>query len=551
MSEATDRHRDSDRKWNLTGTAVLWEGKHRKYLGFFFPIHYERRIMENRMNAKEKWASEQERAMAEVQMDIMKDTAASFKEKREKPGRGENSINDGGRREENLYTNDNRFDEEEVQRHWMKRVELPTFEGSAQLGWISREKLGLALMEGNASHRFKFWKQKTNNSFYEDMRTALNRRFGGKDRNTLVSQIPHISEEQLLVYFFAGLQNMICSQIRPHDLKDSILAIEIARDVEDSMKDASGRRVLYRNNNSNFLYQGGTRVVSCTKAFKGVGSSQQCEERREWNNIWFKYRRKLSGRPEESRIKRISLSRSIRRREEGAYSPGHHCEEVEDHHLGEEEEAGEVGVTVLEINLVTFPNVADATLAIGMFSHYYHPRIAHICEKAGFFIRALQFIALSKRDNLYKDCMETCSQSGDRVLSEDLLVYFIEQTSPYIESLLDGGLGKWYKKDYSWLAREVSANAKGLILVGKIVGNSSTKGFRGRCFNFIGNEEEENQLDFLIHLAHAIVMGKQKVLLHEACLRSSDDLVLPNMWVAQLPPGYNRNCSEIFRGYQN
>jgi clathrin heavy chain len=28
---------------------------------------------------------------------------------------------------------------------------------------------------------------------------------------------------------------------------------------------------------------------------------------------------------------------------------------------------------------------------------------------------------------MYKDCMETCSQSGDRELSEDLLVYFIEQ----------------------------------------------------------------------------------------------------------------------------
>lgn len=88
-----------------------------------------------------------------------------------------------------------------------------------------------------------------------------------------MSQIPHIAE--LLVYFFADLQNKICSQIRPHDPKDSILAMEIAREVEDSMKDArSGRGVLYRNNNSNFLYQGGTRVVSRTKTFKGVGSSQ-------------------------------------------------------------------------------------------------------------------------------------------------------------------------------------------------------------------------------------------------------------------------------------
>ncbi|KAF7833783.1 clathrin heavy chain 1 [Senna tora] len=45
---------------------------------------------------------------------------------------------------------------------------------------------------------------------------------------------------------------------------------------------------------------------------------------------------------------------------------------------------------VLEINLVTFPNVADAILANGMFSHYDRPRIAQLCEKAGLFIRALQ-----------------------------------------------------------------------------------------------------------------------------------------------------------------
>jgi len=49
---------------------------------------------------------------------------------------------------------------------------------------------------------------------------------------------------------------------------------------------------------------------------------------------------------------------------------------------------------------------------------------AYIYKKAG---RWKQSIALSKKDHLYKDCMETCSQSGDRELSEDLLVYFIEK----------------------------------------------------------------------------------------------------------------------------
>nr|KAJ0206742.1 hypothetical protein LSAT_V11C500279160 [Lactuca sativa] len=45
---------------------------------------------------------------------------------------------------------------------------------------------------------------------------------------------------------------------------------------------------------------------------------------------------------------------------------------------------------VLEINLVTFPNVVDAILANGMFSHYDRPRIAQLCEKAGLYVRALQ-----------------------------------------------------------------------------------------------------------------------------------------------------------------
>ncbi|KAL2317469.1 hypothetical protein Fmac_031345 [Flemingia macrophylla] len=45
---------------------------------------------------------------------------------------------------------------------------------------------------------------------------------------------------------------------------------------------------------------------------------------------------------------------------------------------------------VLEIILVTFPNVAEAILANGMFCHYDRRRISQLCEKAGLFIRALQ-----------------------------------------------------------------------------------------------------------------------------------------------------------------
>ncbi|KAJ6850541.1 clathrin heavy chain 1-like isoform X1 [Iris pallida] len=45
---------------------------------------------------------------------------------------------------------------------------------------------------------------------------------------------------------------------------------------------------------------------------------------------------------------------------------------------------------VLEINLVTDPNVADDILANGMFSHYDRPRIGRLCENSGLYMRALQ-----------------------------------------------------------------------------------------------------------------------------------------------------------------
>ena len=41
---------------------------------------------------------------------------------------------------------------------------------------------------------------------------------------------------------------------------------------------------------------------------------------------------------------------------------------------------------------MTYPNVADAILANGMFSHYDRPRIAQLCEKAGLYMRALQVL---------------------------------------------------------------------------------------------------------------------------------------------------------------
>ncbi|KAF6255267.1 clathrin heavy chain [Scenedesmus sp. NREL 46B-D3] len=57
---------------------------------------------------------------------------------------------------------------------------------------------------------------------------------------------------------------------------------------------------------------------------------------------------------------------------------------------GDKPEEGALQTKLLEINLVTNPQVADAILANGTLTHYDRPRIAQLCEKAGLYMRALQ-----------------------------------------------------------------------------------------------------------------------------------------------------------------
>lgn len=48
-------------------------------------------------------------------------------------------------------------------------------------------------------------------------------------------------------------------------------------------------------------------------------------------------------------------------------------------------EDGALQTRVLEINLVSHPQVAEAILKSEMFSHYDRVRIAQLCEKSGLF----------------------------------------------------------------------------------------------------------------------------------------------------------------------
>lgn len=51
---------------------------------------------------------------------------------------------------------------------------------------------------------------------------------------------------------------------------------------------------------------------------------------------------------------------------------------------------GPLQTKIIEVNLMFKPEVADAILSNNTFSHYDHPRIAQLCEKAGLYMRALQ-----------------------------------------------------------------------------------------------------------------------------------------------------------------
>jgi len=120
-----------------------------------------------------------------------------------------------------------------------------------------RLKLAFISMEGSISHWFSFWRKNSKNPSFEEFSMVLNRRFGGKERSfvfeklakikqngrvdeyiqdfeLLVSQAPQTGDEQLLGYFFTGLQSKIRNQIRPHDPKEkSVNEEKKTRDVEE------------------------------------------------------------------------------------------------------------------------------------------------------------------------------------------------------------------------------------------------------------------------------------------------------------------------------
>ncbi|XP_017428812.2 uncharacterized protein LOC108336878 [Vigna angularis] len=190
----------------------------------------------------------------------------------------------------------------------MKRVELPTFEGTDPTGWIEKAekffdiqgvtkkekmKLMYICMDGGANYWFRFWRKKTRHPTWKSFKEALTRRFGGQNRGNffeklavvrqrggvdeyiqefevLVAQATEVTEDQLLGYFFAGLQERLRNTVRPHDPCDLLTAMERARDVEQVGLTSRGSSGAGGKGGATWgRYHASSGTVARTKTFRG------------------------------------------------------------------------------------------------------------------------------------------------------------------------------------------------------------------------------------------------------------------------------------------
>ncbi|WVZ04390.1 hypothetical protein V8G54_025196 [Vigna mungo] len=87
----------------------------------------------------------------------------------------------------------------------------------------------------------------------------------------LLGQATELTEEHLMGYFFAGLHSNIRIQIRPHNFRDLLRAIEIARDVEEvSTENRVGERTTNRSRGYQNNYHGSGGVISRVETLKGT-----------------------------------------------------------------------------------------------------------------------------------------------------------------------------------------------------------------------------------------------------------------------------------------
>nr|XP_012570681.1 uncharacterized protein LOC105852001 [Cicer arietinum] len=234
--------------------------------------------MESRMTTMEKWTREHETVFLGMQTDMeqLKDDMAELRSamqeliiatKRKTQESSESSESD-----KSVKNSEQESEEEEnpASRWWLKKVELPTFEGIDPFGWLNRagkfftiqkikteERLNLAhiSMEGDALHWFQFWLDKNKNAAWKGFSEAILRRFGGEHRRSvfeylaglkqrgsmdefiyefelLIARVKLVPEVQLMGYFMNGLRKELRGLVRPHHPRTLVRAMEMARDVE-------------------------------------------------------------------------------------------------------------------------------------------------------------------------------------------------------------------------------------------------------------------------------------------------------------------------------
>ncbi|WVZ17573.1 hypothetical protein V8G54_010555 [Vigna mungo] len=164
----------------------------------------------------------------------------------------------GGDRRESPFSN---MDSGTEYRMAAKKVELPSFDGTDPVGWITRAqtyfevqgsteevkvRLAKLNMEGATIHWFNLLQEAEVGLSWTKLKRELIGRYGGRTSDNpfedvdeylaefeyILSQVYRLPEEQYLGYFIGGLRSEIRRRIRTFNTVNRLQAMRLARDVE-------------------------------------------------------------------------------------------------------------------------------------------------------------------------------------------------------------------------------------------------------------------------------------------------------------------------------
>ncbi|WVZ14135.1 hypothetical protein V8G54_011701 [Vigna mungo] len=301
---------------------------------------------------------------------------------------GSQSSVNGDRRGRREEENGGRATERtEGQFNWRKKVELPVFEGTNPLNWINRaerffelhgvmeeEKVRIAYvsMEGSVGYWYQFWREKERDHTWEGLKCALIGRFVERSRGTIfeklaanrqtgtvdeyirdfeimVEQTKGVTDEQLLGYFLAGLQDNVRDRTVGGDANRKRCRDYIGRNEDrgwkcESTTDIWGRIAGAIVQVEPIRNQGGRTTITECRIWEGEGSLGKSASA-------------VGGETMGRGVRNLPYHEYVKRREEGRcfrcggqFSPGHRCPErsLRVTILGEDEEE-DLGETKKEL----------------------------------------------------------------------------------------------------------------------------------------------------------------------------------------------------------